>query len=273
MSFFRTLKEFFFGKNNTKHIWSNNKKAIMMGLNNYKGSKNDLKGCVSDAKDISEMLEFKFGFSKPILLIDNDLTVSNVKSHLTKLVEESKSGDVLVISYSGHGSNVADKSGDESDGRDETWYIYDGQLIDDDLRTIFSKLPEGVKLTIISDSCHSGTVTRSLDEYNTPKYIPPEDGAFPVATKKIKRIGDPRGDMNHILISGCSSNEYSYDARIDGSYHGAFTYYLLAILKSNDNITYNKFYEELRRILPNASYKQTPQLEGTEALKEQKMFE
>ena len=51
-------------------------------------------------------------------------------------------------------------SGDEADKQDETWCLYDGQLIDDELYFELSRFKAGVRILVLSDSCHSGTVTR-----------------------------------------------------------------------------------------------------------------
>jgi uncharacterized caspase-like protein len=72
---------------------------------------------------------------------------------------------VVVITFSGHGTYVPDTNGDEIDGLDEALCPYDLQtggaaLIDDEINTLFSARQGGVRLLLISDSCHSGTVTR-----------------------------------------------------------------------------------------------------------------
>jgi len=56
---------------------------------------------------------------------------------------------------------VLDESGDERDNLDETWCLYNGQLIDDELYELWSYFEEGVKIFVISDSCHSGTVAKA----------------------------------------------------------------------------------------------------------------
>jgi hypothetical protein len=59
---------------------------------------------------------------------------------------------------------VPDLDGDEPDGTDECLCPHDvrknGPITDDELYESFSSLERGAKLLMISDSCHSGTVTR-----------------------------------------------------------------------------------------------------------------
>jgi hypothetical protein len=69
---------------------------------------------------------------------------------------------LFFLSYSGHGGQVPDVTGDEDDKQDETWCLYDGQLLDDELYYELSRFAAGVRILVLSDSCHSGTVTRDL---------------------------------------------------------------------------------------------------------------
>jgi hypothetical protein len=49
-------------------------------------------------------------------------------------------GPTLVVWYSGHGSYIRDVHGDEEDGVDETLYLYDGNLVDDDINSILQNI-------------------------------------------------------------------------------------------------------------------------------------
>jgi hypothetical protein len=260
------------------------KRAVCIAINNYPGYNNDLKGCVNDARNWSNLLKKKFGFHIDAMLLDSQAKKKAVVKALKALVSGAKAGDILVITYSGHGTQVPDYAigRDESDGKDEAWCLYDGYLIDDEIKKIISKLPSGVKLTVVSDSCHSGTVTRAFlgaienTEYLKARYMPPEGDieACNLGTLPLKNsIFNPRSGMKEVLISGCKSTEYSYDARINGKATGAFSHFAIQILKQNPKITYNDFYKKLREKLPSGSFSQTPQLEGSEESKNSLVFE
>lgn len=270
-------------KSTTTKSISTKKKAICMGINNYVGTNNDLRGCVNDAKEWASLLNGTYGFEVQTLF-DNQVTHNNFTERVGDLISSSKAGDSIVVSYSGHGSNVPDRNGDESDGRDEALVLYDSFLIDDSIREIFRSLHKEAFLTFISDSCHSGTVTRSFlsainsednDNNIRPRYMPPEDDeeAFLSASPEIQtRIFYPEENMNEILISGCLPSEYSYDAYIGGKFRGAMSYYAMQILKSQPEITFENFYGKLRRSLPSGNFPQTPQLEGSDENKKTLMF-
>ena len=104
--------------------------------------------------------------------------------------------------------------------------------------------------------------------------MPPKDMidcAAMGALESAKPFAFPEEGMNHILISGAASTEYSYDAQFDKPM-GALTYYATQIIDSNPHITYNEFYTLLRQQLPSNKYPQTPQLEGPDSLKNSKIF-
>lgn len=258
------------------------KKAFCFSINDYPGIQNDLRGCNFDSQNWADLLKNIYGFEVN-RIIDSSVTRNAVINTMTDLITNANPGDVLVFTYSGHGTSVIDNNNDEADGKDEAICLYDGFLVDDEIRAIFDKLPQGVKLTFVADSCFSGTVTRAfLNTMNdfgyvsVPKYLPPKDD---IAANNISGLSSlrpfayPEEGMNHILISGASDSEYSYDANINGNATGAFSFYAIQVLKDRPHITYNDFYNKLRKLLPSRQYPQTPQLEGSIENKNSIMFE
>ena len=245
------------------------KKAICVGINNYPSTSNDLLGCVNDANDWSAYLK-NIGFETSLML-DSQATRQNVKAALNDLVTSAGEGDVIVFTYSGHGTQVIDISGDEGDVYDEAIYVYDGTILDDDLRAIINKVDPKATLVVISDSCFSGSVTRFIPENAKPRFMPVQN----ISADRVvrKRFLLPEANMPEILISGCSDSEYSYDAEINGRYNGAMSAMTLSVIKQNPKVTYNEFYIGLRTLLPSPEYPQTPQLEGADVNKSALLFE
>ncbi|MFO0728077.1 MAG: caspase family protein [Myxococcota bacterium] len=142
--------------------------SIHIGLNHvdpaaYNGWDGALSGCINDATDMKAIAE-SLGYSAQSF-IDSDATSDNVVAALGKAASDLESGDILFLTYSGHGGQTADVNGDEEDGQDETWVLWDRQLIDDELYALWSQFKEGVRIVMLSDSCHSGTVARLVAAY------------------------------------------------------------------------------------------------------------
>lgn len=140
--------------------------ALAIGLNrvdpaHYHGNPGILEPCENDARDMLAIAK-KEGFVETRLLLTKEATRAAVTSALDQLAVKLQAEDALVVSYSGHGGTIKDDNGDEEDGMDETWCLYDGELIDDDLARQWAKFKPGVRICVYSDSCHSGTVTKQL---------------------------------------------------------------------------------------------------------------
>lgn len=241
------------------------KKAICVGINKYPGLGNDLKGCINDANDWANLLQLN-GFETKIIL-DKQASRKNLLNELENLITAAEAEDVVVFTYSGHGTNVLDTSGDEIDSYDEALYVYDGIILDDELREIIQKVKAGVHLIIISDSCFSGTVTRIASVGNS-RYVKTDE--IPASAKLKKRIFSDE-DMIEILLSGCDDDEYSYDDYINGRWNGIFSANAIKIIRGR--LTYNEFQEAVRKILPSKQYPQSPQLEGSTENKNRLLFE
>jgi len=259
------------------------KRALTFSINDYPGTQNDLRGCNSDNRNWASLLSTQYGFTVTSLF-DSEVTKANVKKHMLDLITTSKFGDSLVFTYSGHGTTVINEGDDyEPTGKDQALYLYDGPMVDDEIRGILNQLPQGVKLTVVLDSCFSGSCTRAFlntmndtSYYSMPRYMPPKDDEEVLrmlGIPTVKGIAYPEEGMNHILISGTDDSSFSYDANIGGNPCGAFSYYAIQVLKNTPRITYADFYKELSKALPSVQYPQKPQLEGAIANKINFMFE
>ena len=256
------------------------KRALCIGINDYPGQGNDLQGCVNDALDWSNLLKATFGFTEIDTLLNTQATYANVTQAIERLISKTQPGELLVITYSGHGTSVLDKNGDEpGDRRDEALCLYDRLLIDDVIKDYLSAMRDGASLVVISDSCHSGSVTRMAmdDTYSVPRYMPPTDGDTALALNSLPLKGrafrsNDEESMKDVLLTGCRSDQVSYDARINGRYSGAMTFNAIKAIRENPQATWSEFYKTLRRYLPSSQYNQEPQLEGSAANKNKKLF-
>lgn len=286
------------------------KKALCIGINNYPGTDSDLKGCINDANDWSTVLASrKFDVEQ---LLDADATKDNMKQAIENIVGSAQSGDTIVISYSGHGSYVPDNDGDEADGFDEILCPHDIRqnrpLRDDELYEIFNNRADDVRITFISDSCHSGTITRAApimdklpETVRTSRFLPPSiflpeaavERSIQLVTTKSRSFSIDAGGatatvapvlvplsrnvprpFGGVLLSGCQDNQTSADAYITGRWCGAFSHFALKALQNmNSQSTYREWYAAIRQFLPNQNFEQIPNLGGTEEQLSRRIFD
>ncbi len=259
-------------------------KALCIGINDYPGTSNDLSGCVNDASDWADELTRR-GFTVSTLL-NAAATRAAMVAAIGGMIQAAAKGDSLIITYSGHGTWVPDQNGDEPDGRDEALCPYDlaikGALLDDDIHALFSQRAAGVRIVLISDSCHSGSVTRGRDDeldlgMGKIRFMPPEawmpKDQLPAAQLQavVPRGGFTRsgGDL---LLAGCQDTEYSWDTSFNGRPNGAFTFYALKALREAKPTTYEAWFTQIRAYLPSTRLPQAPQLFGTKTARRFKIF-
>jgi hypothetical protein len=261
------------------------KRAVCVGINDYPGNANDLNGCVNDAKAWSQLLTSRYGFpaGDVKVLLDAQATKANMMAGLRSLLAGARAGDILVFTVSSHGTYVADTSGDEA--YDEAICPYDcdtNLILDDELRELFAGTPDGVSLMVIADCCHSGTLTRAAVADAVPGMRVPDERRArflnpahlkravlqdPWTAQPRRRQKYPQAAMKDVLFSGCRPTEYSYDARIEGVYHGAMTAMAMKAIAENPHITWQQLQTRVQSLLDAADYPQHPQLEGTAANK------
>lgn len=226
------------------------KKALLIGIN-YKGSDAQLNGCINDIRNMNNILINNFDYkSENIRILSEEHSISpirkNMEDNINWLIKDIKAGDTIFFHYSGHGSNIADKNSDETDGRDEVLvpldYLKNGVISDDWLYTnMVSKVPAGATLWAFTDCCHSGTM---IDlKYNYKSQCALKSGTVKKDMKynsaewtdkfifSLEKSKDILGNV--YLFSGCQDQETSADATINRVPQGAFTYCFTEFIKEN----------------------------------------
>jgi hypothetical protein len=161
--------------------------SLHIGLNlvsarAYGGWDGPLAACEFDAHDMAALA--KGQGMKPTLLLTKEATRTAVLAAMRASAKVLKAGDFFFLTYSGHGGQVPDTNHDEPDRKDETWCLWDGQLIDDELYLELSRFAAGVRVLVLSDSCHSGSVTRE----RTPPPPPPGQRAKLMPDPVARRV-------------------------------------------------------------------------------------
>jgi metacaspase-1 len=263
------------------------KRATCIGINDYPGADNDLAGCVRDCERMADLLDRHRFKVEP--LINEQASRAIWLETLDKLCTDAKSeSDVVWLTVSSHGSYLPDDNGDEPDGRDECYVPHDfqtaGLIRDDDIARIVAKARGMVVL--FSDSCHSGTVARAMRNLDAgpvrhkAKFLSPIHAGI-YAAEPLRRVQHlprqrPRYLQSHVVsLSGCRDHEFSYDAEFDGQPDGAFTHYALRAFDAHATMphyTFNRWYYDIRKFLPDQRYPQTPQIHGPMALRDRNVF-
>jgi metacaspase-1 len=249
--------------------------SLHIGLNrvdpaHYDGWDGALTACEFDARDMEAIAE-SCGFQTKTLMTV-DATADAVLTAISEAADELTHGDLFFCSYSGHGGQVPDRNGEgEADRSDETWVAYDRQIVDDELYALWEKFAPDVRVFVLSDSCHSGTVVRRIDAdvpipvstrekaaSESPRYrAMPRDVMVATYRANVEmyddiqqqvpgaELADPEATV--LLISGCRDDQLS----LDGFSNGLFTENLRAVW--NDGAWeggYAEFRETIRARMP-----------------------
>lgn len=229
--------------------------SIHIGLNRVDPNAYDsswdgkLVGAVQDAEDMYAIAQSQ-GFQSTKLL-EQAATREAVIQAIRTSGEVLLTGDILLLTFAGHGGVLPDVSGDESDHQDETWCLYDGHLLDDELYLLWQTFTRGVRILVISDSCHSGTVVRGAElglqramsrdvaidtwQNNRDFYRDLLD-----TTKGINANKPPLASVR--LLSACREDRSAYD----GKPNGFFTQTLKQVWDNgNFDGTYAGFYDKI----------------------------
>jgi len=273
--------------------------SLHLGLNavnpaEYGGWPGELAACEFDANDMAAIA--KSQGMKPTVLLTKKATRAGALGGIRAAAKTLKKGDLFFLTYSGHGGQVPDGNGDEPDGQDETWCLYDGELIDDELYYELSRFADGVRILVLSDSCHSGTVTRDMpstvavlptaEPPQRPKLMPRsvalrtyrDHQAFydklqrDVAKAAGNGIIDPDVALANVAMSGRLSGGVRHfkpsvllisgcqdnQTSMDGQHNGAFTEQVLAVWNNGGfHGDYTGFHKKIVSRMPPT---QTPNL-------------
>jgi hypothetical protein len=240
----------------TKVNITNKKTALLIGIN-YTGTEHQLYGCINDVESVKTRL-LNNGFLSNNITILTDLetnpnlkpTKNNILREFKQMLANSNPGDLLFLLYSGHGSYIIDKNGDEKDGYDEVIVPCDMQyILDDELKTIITQYLNDPNKTLFTmfDCCFSGTILdlkyQYLDSLNYDQYLE--------NNKNSNTVG------NVYMISGCTEHQTSADAFINNKSQGAMTWALLECLTTK--CTWRELIKKMRDLLKISQYEQIPQ--------------
>ncbi len=187
--------------------------ALIIGVTNYSHFPS-LETAASDARELAELLAEKYGFETRVL---SDPSTLAILLELKTLAESREPEDELLIYYAGHGKL-------DTENRKGSWIPADAETDDDgkwianEVISDYLDLIPASHILVVSDSCYSGTMTRSGLAQSPAADHP---GRSRMIAGKKSRTVLTSGGLQPVLDSG-------------GGEHSIFARALLTVLKLND---------------------------------------
>jgi len=234
------------------------RRALCIGINDYRIR--PLAGCIADAELWAQTLT-SLGFEPPRMLLNGAATRAAIVQSMEELITGSQPGDIAVIQFAGHGTQLPDLDSDETEGKDEALCPFDfpdgAYVIDDDIAAICSRIPDGVNVTFFTDCCHSGTVTRlavggagagSTGRDERARFIP-ADAAMEAAHARFRAqmrgsraAPAARSTQREVLFSACRADQVAWES----NGHGEFTLRATEILRRGvQGLTHESFQAQI----------------------------
>lgn len=242
---------------------SDGKYALLVGIDDYPGTGNDLRGPIEDARIMYRVLTERFGFDPDniVVLNDSDATRENIANGIVQHLGQAGPDGVAVFFYSGHGMQMGENIGltgaldpePRGDG-DEAIYVYghsedSSVLLDEELGFLIETIEAGRALVVV-DACFSGEITRASGDAPQAKIVDINDpdvvaslrlptnfiGAELKATGELPDLSLMFGDLasiervfqqpqRHIMWGASTEDQVSWTSDL-GNNASVFAYYV-----------------------------------------------
>ncbi|HEX7152295.1 MAG TPA: caspase family protein [Thermoanaerobaculia bacterium] len=237
-----------------------------------------LRGATRDVDLLREMLIARYGFEpKSILTLKNqqatrDGIIRAIENHL---IEPAAKDDVVLFYFAGHGSQVENSLSSELDRLDESIVPADSKLgapdiRDKELAVLFNRmLDRNVRLTVMFDSCHSGSASRALSADAASRVIATD-------SRDARDASEPAAPETRGALVMSASKDFARAFETvaeDGKYHGVFSWALLRAMRDavRDEPAADTFLR-IQAMMRSDSPYQDPVFGGTEAMQSLPLF-
>lgn len=233
----------------------------------YGATLKPLKACHNDANEMAELAR-KAGIKNSTILLDADATIGNVSQTLQKYAHDARPGDLVFVTYSGHGSQIPAAGGggaEEDDGLDETWCLFDTQLIDTEFYQALANFKKDVRVVVLLDCCHSGTAIHEWIHESwhfIEAYLADRDHRFRhvpenlrgdlyrqhrddyLARQEKAMLGMPASiEASALMISACQDNQRAIEDLFNGRFTSALLY------ETGNRHTYRSIHKQMHKHL------------------------
>ena len=282
------------------------RRALLVGIGNYNALSpqsgvaqsvsgwRNLDGPTNDVDEIYNLLISKYEFDKSDIMVLKDerarreAILSGIRDHL---IASAAPGDVAFFFYSGHGSRVKNLASHEPDKMDETLVPFDAvrdpktlgelkDIRDKELARFYNQaLDKGILLTVITDSCHSGSNDRGYKVPAKERVAPAINGI----TVNDKGLCDNAAasekclaatERGALVFSASQEDEVARERKTEtGRVHGDFTWALIRVLSDAPaRMSADKIYQRVKAFMVNEGREQEPVMGGGEARKIKSLF-
>lgn len=255
--------------------------ALLVGINDYSPNVGKLTGCLNDVDHFQAYLTDNFDRTRLHIevLKDADATRPNIIEQFRSHLGRANADDVVVFQYCGHGARCKSAKEFEEffpDGKDEGLVCYDSRggagfdLADKELAALLAELAKNdPHIACILDCCHSGSATRSADDFTQLKsrqthevfedrplesYL---DGYYAALSQRGESLEIPAS--RHVLLAACQRVQKAWEGK---DHSGVFTSTLLDVLgKTGTDISYADLFVRCRASVHKRADNQDPQFE------------
>ena len=203
------------------------KYLISFGLNQinpkYYGTDGKLSGCINDINDVSQW----FKPDEWYYCENNEATTTAFINTMNYAANKAQAGDIVLVNYSGHGTQVLNKDAKEKDGIDEGFCFYDKILLDKTFSNLVAQFKEGVKVIALIDACHSGGLSREAIDPNLYKI---KRLVLPYRTREVIKLNPIK--CSYLGLLACGEDQ----SAMDGEKNGLFTETMLKNYKQGTDV-------------------------------------
>jgi hypothetical protein len=241
---------------------------LSVAINDYPAGERKLRGCLNDS--VVWMAWFARRGWRTESLWNERATGGNIATAIARLMDDSEPGERVAIHFSGHGSQIRDSDGDEADELDECYCPWDvktnGPLRDDELYRLFQRRGEGVRLYLIADCCHSGSLHRR-PRFESTRYLQLESFGPPGRSRRAPAVVRAAG----LLLAACGEGERAREIVVRGRAHGVLTRAAIQSLGGMPpGVSHRSWLRAIRKRV--AGTGQTPNLVGQSQLLDEPVF-
>jgi len=274
--------------------------ALVVGVSDYlhfgDAEGGDLPGAEHDARAFRDALVHRWSVPEENvrMLLNQEATRDAIEEGVTGwLGANARAGDNVVVFFAGHGSQIWDESGDETDGLDETLAPADVSPttsafdISDDA---FGDWLEGIPTTnvvVILDHSHSGAGTREVTPFSRARQLGrdverldrPEGVVRTAGDEAPDETGFDPGGAGVLRLAAAQPHQAAVEALFpveDGAqpFHGgAFTTFLVrALWQAPSDASYQDVVHDVAEALKRNRFQQAPYLSEDGSLEDVSLF-